>query len=64
MAVMADKDDPQRDPVIFGPDPFLHERPPIEDDEPSYRARARWPGIVVVVVLVTMMVAAMGIWVF
>lgn len=61
---MTDKDDPQRDPVIFGADPFLHERPPVEEEEPSYRSPAHWPVITVVVILVAMMVAAMGIWIF
>jgi hypothetical protein len=57
-------DDPQRDPVIFGGDPFAHERPPIEDDQPSYRPRPRWPFAAAIVVLVAIMVVAVGLWVF
>jgi hypothetical protein len=59
-----ESDDPQRDPVIFGTDPFAHERPPIEDDEPTYRSRPRWPWVAAIVILVVIMVAAVGIWVF
>jgi hypothetical protein len=57
-------DDPQRDPVIFGPDPFAHQRPPIEGDEPSDRPRPRWPFAAAIVIIVAVMVAAVGIWIF
>jgi hypothetical protein len=59
-----ESDDPQRDPVIFGTDPFTHDRPPIEDDRPTYRQQPRWPWAVAIVILVAVMVAAVGIWIF
>ena len=56
--------DPQRDPVIFGSDPFTHQRPPVEDeDKPTYRPPTRWPFIITILILVVIMVGAVGLWV-
>ena len=58
-------DDPQRDPVIFGEDPFAHDRPPVEDEDlPTYRPPAHWPLIVTIVLLVIVLVGAVGLFVF
>jgi len=59
-----DRPDATRDPVIFGPDPFAHERPPVEDDEPTYRPRPRWPFLATILIIVVVLVAAVSIWVF
>ena len=60
---MAD-DDTQHDPVIFGTDPFTHERPPVEDeDKPTYRPPTRMPYVVVVLLVVVVLVGAVGLWV-
>lgn len=60
---MPDKD-PQHDPVIFGSDPFTHERPPVEDeDKPTYRPPTRMPFVVTILILVVLLVGAVGLWV-
>jgi len=56
--------DPQRDPVIFGEDPFTHQRPPIEGDQPTYRPPTRWPFIITILILVVILVGAVGLFVF
>ncbi len=58
-------DDPQRDPVIFGEDPFTHDRPPVENEDlPTYRPPAHWPLIVAITILVVVLVGAVGLFVF
>ncbi len=55
----------QQDPVIFGSDPFTHERPPVEDDDlVTYRPPTRWPFVVAILILVVVLVGALGLWVF
>ena len=63
--VQDDRNRPEatKDPVIFGPDPFTHERPPIEEDAPTYRARPRWPFLATILILVVVLVGAVSIWV-
>lgn len=53
----------QQDPVIFGPDPFTHERPPAEDDQPTYRPPTRWPVLIGILLVVIVLVGAVGLWV-
>jgi hypothetical protein len=61
---MSDRD-PQHDPVIFGNDPFEHERPPVEDEDlPTYRPPAHWPLITGIVIVVVLLVGAIGVFVF
>jgi hypothetical protein len=58
------QEETQRDPVIFGTDPFTHERPPIEDeDKPTYRPPTRWAFIIVALFVVVLLVGAVGLWV-
>ncbi|OLF06520.1 hypothetical protein BLA60_31645 [Actinophytocola xinjiangensis] len=53
------------DPVLFGTDPFAGQpESDWDDDEPTYGPRPRWPVIALIVIVVTMMVAAMGVYVF
>ena len=55
----------QRDPVIFGEDPFTHERPPVEDeDKVTYRPPTRMPYVVAILIVVIVLVGAVGIFVF
>jgi len=53
------------DPVLFGADPFAGQpEADWDEDEPTYGPRPRWPVVVTIFIVVLMMVAAMGIWVF
>lgn len=53
------------DPVLFGSDPFAGQPESGWDaDEPTYRPRPKWPIVTLIFIVVLMMVAAMGIWVF
>lgn len=58
------QEETQRDPVIFGGDPFTHERPPVEDeDKPTYRPPTRLPYVIAALFIVIVLVGALGLWV-
>ncbi|HEY7594551.1 MAG TPA: hypothetical protein VH969_15480 [Actinophytocola sp.] len=55
----------QRDPVLFGADPFARQpgEPQPDERRDTELPRPRWPVVVGILVVVVVLVGALGIWV-